>query len=142
MPRAEIITVERRRRWSLSDKQQIVGETLKPGASVSMIAQRYGLHSSQLFAWRKAARDGRLIEDAGIDFAPVILAPERPEPAALPPATIPVNGPTEIVSARDEPRLRARRTGTIEITFACGARVCVRGQVSPETLRQVVELLR
>jgi hypothetical protein len=50
MQRAEIITVERRRRWSLSDKQQIVAETLQPGASVSTIAQRYGMHPSQLFA--------------------------------------------------------------------------------------------
>ena len=130
MARAEIITVERRRRWSLSDKQQIVAETLKPNASVSLIAQRYGLHPSQLFAWRKAARDGGLVED-GIAFAPVIIAPEQPEPAALPPPAEP-----------DEPRPRARRSGTIEITFACGTRICVRGEVSPATLRQVVELLR
>jgi transposase-like protein len=64
MQRAEIITVERRRRWSLSDKQQIVAETLQPGASVSTIAQRYGMHPSQLFAGRKVARDGRLVEDS------------------------------------------------------------------------------
>ena len=50
--------------------------------------------------------------------------------------------PVEIVPEPSEPRPRARRTGTIEITFACGARVCVRGEVSPETLRQVIELLR
>ena len=41
-----------------------------------------------------------------------------------------------------EPRARARRSGTIEITLADGARVCVRGEVSSETLRQVIELLR
>jgi hypothetical protein len=37
---------------------------------------------------------------------------------------------------------RARRSGTIEITLAGGSRVCVCGEVSPETLRQVIELLR
>jgi len=84
MQRAEIITVERRRRWSLSDKQQIVAETLQPGASVSTIAQRYGMHPSQLFAWRKAARDGRLVEDSRVEFAPVVIASELPEPVALP----------------------------------------------------------
>jgi hypothetical protein len=47
-----------------------------------------------------------------------------------------------IVPVPSEPRPRARRTGTIEITFGCGARVCVRGEVSAETLRQVIELLR
>jgi hypothetical protein len=40
---------------------------------------------------------------------------------------------------------RARRTdceGVIEIAFGCGARVRLRGEVSCETLRQVIELLR
>jgi hypothetical protein len=34
------------------------------------------------------------------------------------------------------------REGVIEIAFGCGARVRLRGEVSPETLRQVIELLR
>ena len=59
MHRTEVITVERRRRWSWGDKQQIVDETLMPGASISAVARRYGLHPSQVFAWRKAARGKR-----------------------------------------------------------------------------------
>ena len=82
MQRAEIITIERRRRWRLSEKQEIVAETLEPGASVSAVAQRLGMHPSQLFTWRKAARDGRLVDEKGIEFAPVIVAPET---AMLPP---------------------------------------------------------
>jgi len=81
MQRSEIITVERRRRWRLSEKQEIVAETLRAGASVSAIAQRHGLHPSQLFAWLKAARDGRLIEENGVSSAPVMIASE---PVALP----------------------------------------------------------
>jgi hypothetical protein len=52
--------------------------------------------------------------------------------------------PVEIVPEANEARRpeRVRRRGTIEITFACGARVCVRGEVPPETLQQVIELLR
>ena len=50
--------------------------------------------------------------------------------------------PVEIVPTANEPHPRARRSGTIEITLAGGARVCVRGEVSLETLRQVIELLR
>ena len=50
--------------------------------------------------------------------------------------------PEEIVSEAGEPRRRARRTGIIKIAFACGARVSIRGKVSSETLRQVIELLR
>jgi transposase-like protein len=65
---AEITPGVRRRRWSRSDKQQIVAEKLKLEASVSTVARRGGLHPSQLFTWRRAARDGRLIEDS-IEFA-------------------------------------------------------------------------
>ena len=96
MQRAEIITVERRRRWSLSEKQEFVAETLTPGASVSAVAQRHGLHPSQLFAWRKAARDGRLVEDGSVEFAPVVVA-NLPERTALAPADAPSSGRMEIV---------------------------------------------
>ena len=37
---------------------------------------------------------------------------------------------------------RPDREGVIEIAFGCGARVRLRGEVSSETLRQVIELLR
>jgi transposase len=94
MQRAEIITIERRRRWSLAQKQEIVAETLQPGVSVSAVAQRYGMHASQVFAWRKAARDGRLIEESGVEFAPVVVASES---AALPAAGAPSPGRMEIV---------------------------------------------
>ena len=97
MQRAEIITVERRRRWRLSEKQELVAETLTPGASVSAVAQRHGMHPSQLFAWRKAARDGRLVEDGSVEFAPVIVASSLPERPALPPADAPWSGRMEIV---------------------------------------------
>ncbi|WP_442869425.1 transposase [Bradyrhizobium sp. CCBAU 11434] len=34
-------------------------EALEPGASVSAIARRIGIHPSQLFAWRRDARADR-----------------------------------------------------------------------------------
>lgn len=45
-----------RRRWSDEFKAQVVAEALEPGASVSAIARRIGIHPSQLFAWRRDAR--------------------------------------------------------------------------------------
>jgi transposase len=121
MQRAEIITIERRRRWSLSEKQEIVAATLEPGASVSAVAQRYGMHPSQLFAWRKAARDGRLIEERDVEFAPVMIAPE---PAALPPpATAPMPG------------------GRMEIVLGNGRRVIVDGSVRAGALARVIKVL-
>jgi transposase-like protein len=58
---AEVITVERRRRWNDADKAQIVAETFDPETSISEVPpRRHGLYSSQLFTWRKLARDGEL----------------------------------------------------------------------------------
>jgi transposase-like protein len=37
---AEVITVERRRCWSGTDKQQIVEEALTPGISITAVARR------------------------------------------------------------------------------------------------------
>ncbi|ULJ72361.1 transposase [Rhizobium gallicum] len=50
----EVITsVERRRRWSREEKERLVAATFEPGASVSEIARSAGIHSGQLFRWRK-----------------------------------------------------------------------------------------
>ncbi|WP_050631915.1 transposase [Bradyrhizobium viridifuturi] len=48
-----------RRRWSDEFKAQVVTEAPEPGASVSAIARRIGIHPSQLFAWRRDARAER-----------------------------------------------------------------------------------
>jgi transposase len=90
------------------------------GASVSAVAQRYGMHPSQLFAWRKAARDGRLIEGRDVEFAPVVIAPE---PAALPP---PVTAPVP---------------GRMEIVLGNGRRVIVDDSVRAGALARVIKVL-
>jgi transposase len=116
----------KRRQWSAAVKRQIVTETLEPGSSVSIVARRHDVNANQVFKWRR-------------EIAPEASAPE-PEPRVE--QSVPLL-PVEIVSEPSgEPRPRARRGGTIEITFGCGARVRLRGEVSPETLRQVIELLR
>ena len=41
----EVITsVERRRRWSSAEKEQLVAASLEPGAVVSALAREAGLH--------------------------------------------------------------------------------------------------
>jgi transposase len=43
VPRVEVITsVQRRRRWSVTEKVRLVEETMQPGASVSHVARRHG----------------------------------------------------------------------------------------------------
>ena len=72
--RFEVLTQTPRRRWSLADKRRSVAETVARGASVSAVARRYGMHTSQLFAWRKAAREGLLSDAPGlVDDAGAIL---------------------------------------------------------------------
>jgi hypothetical protein len=51
------------------------------------------------------------------------------------------NAPGAVAPDEGRPR-RTDREGIIEIAFGCGSRVRLRGEVSSETLRQVIELLR
>ena len=122
MHRAEVITVERRRRWSWSDKQQIVEETLMPGASISAVARRYGLHPSQVFAWRKAAREGDIGEtvSGSLDcaFAPVLVTGG----SCVPPSS-------------------AVGCGRMEIVLLSGRRIVVDASVDAAVLDRVVTVL-
>ena len=48
--RVEIITsVQRRRRWTASEKVRMVEETFEPGMTVSLVARRHGVAPNQLF---------------------------------------------------------------------------------------------
>jgi transposase len=67
---------ERRRRWTVAEKQRIVAESLGGDASVAEVARRHDIHPNQLHLWRRQARTGG-VSDAraeGFRFAPVRLA--------------------------------------------------------------------
>src|SRR5262245_25517752 len=50
----EVITsVQRRRRWTLAEKERIVAAAIEPGAVASEVARAAGIHVSQLFRWRQ-----------------------------------------------------------------------------------------
>src|ERR1700692_4014345 len=68
--------IGRRRRWSDEAKGRVVAASYEPGAVVSEVARRHDITPQHLFAWRKAARAGRLTlpaEEAPI-FVPVVPA--------------------------------------------------------------------
>ena len=111
----------KRRQYSEALKREMVAETLTPGASVSIVARRHDVNSNQLFRWRRQLLPKAVVESGAM--VPVAIAPDG---GGL---------------GRGRPR-RVDREGVIEIAFGCGARVRLRGEVSPETLRQVIELLR
>ncbi len=113
-------SVGRRREWPEALKRQMVAETLEPGASVSIVARRHDVNTNQLFKWRRE------------------LLPKA-VPAVVEASTM---VPVEIVAERPRHRRRVDRKGIIEIEFGSGARVCLRGEVVPAVLRQVIELLR
>jgi transposase len=114
----------KRRQWSEALKRRIVAETLEPGSSVSIVARRHDVNTNQVFIWRRE------------------LLPKKPviAPAIADGTMVPV----EIAPERRRGRSDGTRRGggVIEIEFGSGARVSIRGEVAPEMLRQVFDLLR
>jgi transposase len=55
-----ITSSERRRKWSVEEKRQIIEETYRPGMSVSQVARKYDITPSQLFYWRRTMEEGAL----------------------------------------------------------------------------------
>jgi transposase len=78
--RMEVLTrPERRRRWSDEEKLRIVRETLEPGVRYADVARRHDISAPQLYQWRVALREGRLV-DPGADLAGFIEV--RPDESA------------------------------------------------------------
>jgi transposase len=63
--RLDVISTGARRRWPLVEKQRIVAESYGMPRIVSATARRNGLSASQLFTWRRLAKEGRLAEANG-----------------------------------------------------------------------------
>ena len=111
--RVEVITsVQRRRRWPRGEKERIVAASLEPRAIASEVARAAGIHTSQLYRWR---RDLCGRADGAAAFAAVTIAPA---------SVLPVSA-----------------AGMMEIEFACGARVRITGAVEAATVSAVVTAL-
>jgi transposase len=68
-----------RRNWPDEVKAQIVAESFEPGAKVSAVARRHGLMPQHLTAWRRLAREGRLVLPAAGEepFAHLVVGEPR-----------------------------------------------------------------
>ncbi len=122
MARVEVLSVERRRRWSRSEKERLVAASFEPGVSASEVARSAGIHVSQLFRWRKQLCE--VVVSSAPALIPVAIVPEAPALAET------------VLPARSR-----RRTGLIEIGLSGGRRVRVDRDVDAEALRRVLDAL-
>ncbi|MDQ2804448.1 MAG: transposase [Pseudomonadota bacterium] len=127
----EIITgVERRRRWRVEDKLQIVAETEQPDACFAEIARRHEISRGLLWNWRSQLRRGKLIQRSAAGFLPVQVVHESVAPD-LPPRSL-------IRSVKPS----GGSDGKIEITLPDGSHLQVGNDVSLAALRRVMTALR
>jgi transposase len=121
--RIEVITgVGRRRRWPDDVRAAIVAETLEEGAVVSAVARRYGLAPSQIFAWRKAARERASNLPAGMAaFAAVTLDSTRMTGTALKEPPPPLMIEVELGGARLRIPPDAARDAILAVMEGLGA---------------------
>jgi transposase len=135
--RLDVISTGARRRWTLEEKHRIVAESYSGPRLVSVTARRNGLSASQLFTWRRLAREGRLVEaDETTVFAPAII---RGESLAGSQTSV----PEHVVPAENGPSRSCLTTasGRIEIVLMRGHRVIVDTGVDAAALRRVLDVL-
>ena len=135
--RLDVISTGARRRWTLAEKQRIVAESYDGRRQVSATARRNGLSASQLFTWRRFAREGRLVEaDNGATFAQVMISCE-------PSTSSPPSFPERLVGAENSPSSSCPIgvPGRMEIVLTHGRRVIVDNGVDAAALARVVAVL-
>ena len=126
--RLELFTgAGRRRTWSDEEKAAIVAESDEPGTSISAVARRHGLSASQLFTWRRLARQAVRHDDpTTLRFVPAVLSA----------------GPQESASAEMGSELREPRgCHSIEVEIA-GATVRIAQGASAAQIAAVIRVLK
>jgi transposase len=115
----EVITsVQRRRRWSRSEKERIVAAAIEPGAVLSEVARAAGIHTSQLFRWRQE-----------------LCGPARATPRFSAVTVVPGEG--SVVARAAQPMSAA----AIEVEFASGTRMRFASSVDPSTSKVLLTAL-
>ena len=103
MNRMEVFRgVERRRRWSIDQKLEILAEAARPGITASAVARRHDFHPTQVFKWRRQARLGELASQGLVappGFVPVSLSDE-PVAASLAGDGLPGHFEVQLVNGR------------------------------------------
>ena len=121
--RMEVVgRVSGRRRWSDTEKLEILAEAFRPGVRVCDVIAHREVSSSLIYTWRKQLREGKLA--GAMPSLPVFaevqvaaLTPSAPQPAPCQP-------------------------GLIQIELPGGIRVSVDAGVDADALARVLSVLR
>ena len=110
------------------ERLEIVQETLKPGASVSIVARAHDVNTNQVFHWRRQYQEGWFDD------------PPRKSTALVP---VKISPPSKATVKPDAPKVTTKKMlGTIDIDLG-HARVRIEGAADPNCVRITLEgLLR
>src|ERR1700693_1420555 len=101
MPPIELITRgDRRRRWTVEQKQTIAAQSLAPGAAATEVARRHGIGTGQLYNWREGflAAPAVLGRFPRVEVAAASTAPHAAESRLIPaPAPLTPGQPTGLI---------------------------------------------
>ena len=98
---------ERRRQFrSKEERRRIVEETLKPGASVALVARANGVNANQVFKWRTQYRKGRLNVDPLTTLVPVKVSDAMPRSSLLQAANLSQENPALSILISGHARVR------------------------------------
>ena len=117
--------VERRRRFSVEQKLQILAEASAPGANLSEVAKRHDLVPAQVFKWRRALERGELVGPC----------------AALLPVSVSTRAQTADEATEQAPQTQAAPGGAIHIELAGRATISVERGADPVLVRSILESL-
>lgn len=114
----------KRRFRSKEERRRIVEETLKGGASVSLVARAHDVNANQVFGWRRLYREGRL----GVPQGSSALVP------------VMITETVEKLRSTSHREKKTKRTGIIDIDLG-HARIRIEGAADPDCVRAAVERL-
>lgn len=117
-----------RRKYAIAEKRSMVEETQLRGASVPEVAQRHGVNANLLSVWRRLYRQGMLVEGPSIQAA--LLPVEVATPTVLPTQRAVAAKPVEQPAGLH-----------VEVEFAGGQRLQLRGPLDRWMLRELIDAL-
>jgi len=112
-----------RRFRSKQERRAIVEETLRPGASVSLVARAHDINANQLFTWRRLYREGRL--EVSQNSTALVAVKIRDDVQTL---------------QHSNRKSKPLRAGIIDIDLG-HARVRIEGAADPACVRAAIERL-